>query len=493
VSQTEPTETPPDINSSGVFQIIVNRPPFQDKGQMVPCNIINNYETWNEFIESSYGISIKFNKVPELYATSIVTASYYASAIEDGKISGLIELNYDDYANIAVLKEQGLILPFDEYLKDNGAYQSLPESMRNAFVFADGKTWALSAATPTGIYSRKLRKEWLSDLDLTVPQNAQELYEVAKAFTYKDPNGNGLTDEHGMDVYFNRTPEGLKDIFISFDCYLSNFGRSSIAYDYSTGTYEDAMLKPEMKEALQYIKNMLDENILHTNTDWSYSSNVSEINGNWYSESARTLSEDPDVWTHVYTLSTKEKRSVLIRGPEKCFVLTADTEDPGKTINGFVNAFYSDFEGMLAGVYGEESINYTVDDNVITGTWNLDLQEKFTSGVFLIQHNYHMFYEHNMKIGDSYLAGKVENLEILNRYFNENSTIIDLLMPLHSDYQKVQLSFTNALNAYIENFDSISIDDFIANYKVNSQKAGYQDILDDLNKEKNTLAKYTYR
>jgi|GEM_PF-1452406 len=487
-----PTQTPPEIEESNAFGIVVNRPPFEDGGQVIPCKVIENYDSWNEFMEVQYGISIDFNMIPSLHATSIILASYYPSAISDGGMTGLIELNYKDYANIAVLRNLGLILPLDEYLKENSAYQGLSSSMKDAFVFADGKTWGLSATTSTSIYSRKLRKEWLSELDLALPQNLDELYAVSKAFAYRDPNGNGAADENGMDIYYNRTPEGLKDIFTAFECYLSNFGRSSIAYDLSTGSYEDSMLKPEMLEALKYIKGMLDENILHTNTEWSFSDIHSTTNGNYYGESARTISDDPDIYAQVYTLSEGEDKKVIVKGPEKCFVMSSNTENPHETINAFVDAFYGDLEGMLAGVYGERNVNYSLDDNIIINKWEGDFETKFLKNVLLLRPNYQMLYEQDIKLSESWLEGKVDHMEIMSRYGEDYATIIDLYMPLHSDYTKVQTIFTEKLNYFISNGQSIDIDTFIENYKNESAKAGFQDILDELNEDFGAVAKYRY-
>jgi hypothetical protein len=39
-----------------------------------------------------------------------------------------------------------------------------------------------------------LRKDWLDKLGLEIPKTTDDLYEVAKAFTELDPDGNGVDD-----------------------------------------------------------------------------------------------------------------------------------------------------------------------------------------------------------------------------------------------------------------------------------------------------------
>jgi putative aldouronate transport system substrate-binding protein len=46
-----------------------------------------------------------------------------------------------------------------------------------------------------------IRKDWLDKLGLKEPQTVDEFYEVAKAFTTKDPDGNGKQDTYGFTFY----------------------------------------------------------------------------------------------------------------------------------------------------------------------------------------------------------------------------------------------------------------------------------------------------
>ena len=46
-----------------------------------------------------------------------------------------------------------------------------------------------------------IRKDWLDKLGLKVPKTTDEFFEVMKAFTFKDPDGNGKNDTYGLGAY----------------------------------------------------------------------------------------------------------------------------------------------------------------------------------------------------------------------------------------------------------------------------------------------------
>lgn len=45
-----------------------------------------------------------------------------------------------------------------------------------------------------------IRNDWLKKLNLQMPQTIDDLYNVAKAFTEDDPNGNHKKDEYGINL-----------------------------------------------------------------------------------------------------------------------------------------------------------------------------------------------------------------------------------------------------------------------------------------------------
>jgi putative aldouronate transport system substrate-binding protein len=108
-----------------------------------------------------------------------------------------------------------------------------------------------------------IRKDWLDKLGLQVPVTLDEYLEVMKAFTFRDPDGNGRDDTYGYGAFIeiNNFEEGLGRRFDPF------FGAFGVA-----GTWnlfkEDPGLnvrKPAYFDALVYIKKMMDERVIDPN------------------------------------------------------------------------------------------------------------------------------------------------------------------------------------------------------------------------------------
>lgn len=64
----------------------------------------------------------------------------------------------------------------------------------------ENKIYGITRARPTvGQYGIPIvRKDWLDKLNLEVPETMDDLYQVMKAFTEQDPDGNGLRDTPGF-------------------------------------------------------------------------------------------------------------------------------------------------------------------------------------------------------------------------------------------------------------------------------------------------------
>ena len=67
-------------------------------------------------------------------------------------------------------------------------------------------------AKRTGLF---IRKEWLDKLNLQMPKTLDDLLNVAKAFTFRDPDGDGKVDTYGFGAAFDATTysQGLGNDF----------------------------------------------------------------------------------------------------------------------------------------------------------------------------------------------------------------------------------------------------------------------------------------
>jgi putative aldouronate transport system substrate-binding protein len=72
--------------------------------------------------------------------------------------------------------------------------QTAKNSMTN------GKTYGIYRIRPLLRSGIVIRKDWLAKLGLKEPQTTEDLYNVAKAFTERDPDGNGKKDTYGLII-----------------------------------------------------------------------------------------------------------------------------------------------------------------------------------------------------------------------------------------------------------------------------------------------------
>ncbi len=493
----ESTENPgletnaPLITEAPVETINIYRPPTQN---MVTYKYLDE---WENNMYETFGVNLKIHNISPMYQTDIALASYYPRAIENGDIEGIIEIKQWEINNLIALKEADLILPLDEYLKDNYAYQSLPEVMRKAFVMPDGQTWAIATNSPFGLFSRKLKKSWMEKLDMNVPTNLDELFEIMKRFTYDDPNGNGINDEHGIDVLTRWSSRMLLDIFIANDCYLSNYANSSIAYDYSTDAFEDAILKPGMLKSLEYIKGMHDNGFLFQNA--SYDFLKGENSGNFMSLSPNTDYRLIDIneWHEIYTLSDNNISIMGLR-PYKMFVLTSNTESPKQTINKFVDIFLTDAQGMANGTYGIEDKNYTFEDNVLKAIMNgTDLSTYSSEFIALTNINFYNIIDEDITLVDPQwidfsIPGIIRETKLYAQFYNEGKLFFDSSFMYSTKDRNISEKFSASFGAFIQDIDNISPQEFIDNYKKNAKISGWQNVLDELNTESEKTASYRY-
>lgn len=114
-----------------------------------------------------------------------------------------------------------------------------------------------------------VRKDWLDRLGLSIPKTVDDLYDVAYAFTYNDPDGNGKDDTIG---YSGKKPYGFEAIVNAYDTALGNY---IIIRD---GKVTNTLLQPHMKEALAMCKKFVDGGVIDPDI-WTTSPRDKAIGG----------------------------------------------------------------------------------------------------------------------------------------------------------------------------------------------------------------------
>ncbi|MEW9533789.1 extracellular solute-binding protein [Microbispora sp. NPDC049125] len=124
----------------------------------------------------------------------------------------------------------------------------------------NGKNYGIYRIRPLLRSAVLLRKDWLDKLGLQLPKTTDDLYDIAKAFTEKDPDGNGKKDTYGLiipkwptPVFNSSSPYNAVDVW---------FGAPN-GYGMRGGRLVPEFDTPEFFEANRYLKKMIDEGLVN--------------------------------------------------------------------------------------------------------------------------------------------------------------------------------------------------------------------------------------
>jgi putative aldouronate transport system substrate-binding protein len=165
--------------------------------------------------------------------------------------------------------DQGIIAEWDDIIKDYPQlYNRFDKEAWGAMQYK-GKTIGMPGyELVNGINGWWIRNDWLKKLNLQVPTTPDELLNVMKAFTEKDPDGNGKNDTYGFATGI------LKDGNFSnpgnsgfgWDAIMMMFGIVPNMVDSIDGKITFTNTDPRMKEALTFMNKMIAANVV--DPDW---------------------------------------------------------------------------------------------------------------------------------------------------------------------------------------------------------------------------------
>ena len=154
------------------------------------------------------------------------------------------------------LVENGVVMQLDSLLEEYGQeiIANRGDQFADCAAMIDGKLYGI----PTMNFSRgnalMVRKDWLDHLGMEIPTTLEEFYEVAKAFTYNDPNQNGKDDTVAIAAA------------MSFSTTLSFlYGIYGVPYQQQCvvdGRVVPYYMHPKYLEAVQFIRKLYEEGLI---------------------------------------------------------------------------------------------------------------------------------------------------------------------------------------------------------------------------------------
>jgi len=188
-------------------------------------------------------LSLAAGDLPDVFKTNDYT--FIKQAYDAGYLADLTQV-YDDYAN-----------DFMTMVKPK-----YPESYDYATI--DDKLIGIPQLQDNSQFGILLwiRDDWLKNLNKEAPKTIDELVELARAFTFDDPDGNGVDDTFGLGLNKNLVTSN----YCTLLGFIGAFGvpgfDHSIYYRNDAGEMTFSYLEPGMKDALKVMQQMYAEGII---------------------------------------------------------------------------------------------------------------------------------------------------------------------------------------------------------------------------------------
>ena len=171
--------------------------------------------------------------------------------LASGKLPDIINLSKEPSFISAV--QDGAFWELGPYLKD---YPNLSQAneiiLNNSSI--NGKIYGIYRSRPLGRHGITFRKDWLENLGLQTPKTIDDFYNVLKAFTENDPDGNGKDDTYGMVVSKYTGP---------WDIMQTWFGAPNKWGEDADGNLQPDFMTEEYFNALKFFKKLYDEGLVN--------------------------------------------------------------------------------------------------------------------------------------------------------------------------------------------------------------------------------------
>ncbi|MDF2927373.1 MAG: hypothetical protein K0R57_6287 [Paenibacillaceae bacterium] len=151
---------------------------------------------WSKWTNEKGPNDIKFTAVPRWESSQKLNVLFASGSAPD-----LIFEFGTGIRNSLFAQKQ--LMPLDDLIEKNSTvYKALLQKypqLKKAGIKSDGKLYEVGRINEVyPLSSVFIRQDWLDKLGLQMPKTTEEMIAVAKAFTEKDPDGNGKNDTYGI-------------------------------------------------------------------------------------------------------------------------------------------------------------------------------------------------------------------------------------------------------------------------------------------------------
>lgn len=208
-------------------------------------------ETITQKLEEYTKTKISFNWVPDASKEERIT-----TALASGELADILTLTMTMMTNSSVRSslKSGMFWDVGPYLDEYDNLKNISADVRAA-ASIEGALYGVPYQKNLARSGLIFRKDWLDKLGLSVPTTLDEVYEIARAFTEDDPDGNGKDDTTGFG-------DRSELRYSSFKTLSSYFGTPNGWKVDESGKFTPEFDTPEYLETLNFSKKLYENGYL---------------------------------------------------------------------------------------------------------------------------------------------------------------------------------------------------------------------------------------
>jgi putative aldouronate transport system substrate-binding protein len=208
-----------------------------------PTDVIKNK------IEEYTNTKITFNWVPDASKEERITTS-----LASGQLADIVTLTMMTNSSVRNSLKSGLFWDVGPYLDEFENLKKIPQEVKTA-ASIEGVLYGVPFQKNLARSGLIFRKDWLDKLGLPEPKTLDEVYEIARAFTEDDPDGNGKDDTTGFG--------DRSDLrYSSFKTLSSYFGTPNGWAVDENGKFTPEFDTPQYLETLNFSKKLYENKYL---------------------------------------------------------------------------------------------------------------------------------------------------------------------------------------------------------------------------------------
>ncbi len=273
-------------------------------------------------------------------------------------------------ASVINAVRNGMLWDLTPYLDDYANLSQCDQEILSN-ISIDGNVYGIYRARKLGRFGISYRQDWMENLGLPEPKTIEDFYQMLKAFTYDDPDGNGMDDTYGMTI---TKYDGPWEVIQTWFGVPNDWG-----FDASNQLIPEFMA-PEYMEALTFFRKLYEEGLVNKDFMYRESSkwdepylngkcgvivDVVEFGTTFQSKFESQQNEKKEWWNIINAVEGPYglRNLPYEGGYSDMFAISKEevqTEEELKKVLGYLDKM-NDYEMQITMMYGLEGIHYTFD------------------------------------------------------------------------------------------------------------------------------------